>query len=80
MSRTAIYKGYAITSSPVHNVQTGQWRLSIAIAWESGGNTISRPYWIPVSYSSESEADIHGVTFGQRIIDGKVAGISVSKK
>ena len=80
MSRTTAYKGYAITSSPVHDTQTDEWRLSISIAWERNGNTISQPYWIPISYSSETEADIHGVAFGQRIIDGKIPGITVSNE
>jgi hypothetical protein len=29
-------------------------------------------------YASEHEADIHGITFGQRLIDGKVDGRSVA--
>jgi hypothetical protein len=28
-------------------------------------------------YATEAEADLHGITFGQRIIDGKVPGLSV---
>jgi hypothetical protein len=30
---------------------------------------------MPILYSTETEADIHGVAYGQRIIDGKVAGL-----
>jgi hypothetical protein len=77
MSRSVTYQGYTIASSPTYDSRTGEWRLSISISWDRDGNRISRPYWIPVSYSSETEADIHGITFGQRIIDRKVPGIAL---
>lgn len=28
-------------------------------------------------YATEEEADLHGMTFGQRIVDGKVEGLAV---
>lgn len=79
MSRTIPYQGYTINSFPTEDTGTGQWRLSISIAWEKDGTTISRTYWMPVKYPTEMEADLHGITFGQRIIDGEVAGLSVDK-
>jgi hypothetical protein len=30
---------------------------------------------MPLEYATEAEADIHGITFGQRIIDGKIPGL-----
>jgi hypothetical protein len=77
MSRTVIYKKYTIASWPVHDAHTGEWRLNISISWEKGGTPISRPYWMPITYPSETEADVHGITFGQRIVDGKVSGIEL---
>ncbi len=39
----------------------------------------TREFSAEVLYATEQEADIHGVTFGQRVIDGKVEGESVMK-
>ena len=77
MSRGVIYKRYSITSSPAQDPATSQWRLNISISVENEGKTISKAYWMPITYSTEAEADIHGIAFGQRIIDGKVAGLSL---
>jgi hypothetical protein len=30
---------------------------------------------MPLEYATEAEADIHGITFGQKIIDGKIPGL-----
>ena len=79
MSRVVLYQGYTITSYPVHESESGQWQLNIVISGEEEGSTFSRSYWMPLTYPTETEADIAGVTFGQRIIDGKVSGISVDK-
>jgi hypothetical protein len=39
--------------------------------------TTLRPFTAEGSYLTEEEADLHGITFGQRIIDGKIPGLSV---
>jgi hypothetical protein len=30
-----------------------------------------------IAYSAELEADIHGIAYGERIIDGKVPGLGL---
>ena len=75
MSRSVIYQRYTINSEPTQNTETGQWQLRISIFCEQDGVTESTPYWMPLEYATEAEADIHGITFGQRIIDGKIPGL-----
>ena len=77
MSKTVTYQGYTITSAPAQDTKTGQWRLHISISWEGDGRTQARPYWMPITYPTEQEADFHGISFGQRIVDGKIPGISL---
>jgi hypothetical protein len=72
MSRPVIYQGYTITSSPLRETQSDQWKLRIAISWGIDGDTISRTFWMPILYSTEL-----GIEYGQRIIDGKVAGLEL---
>jgi len=38
-----------------------------------------RPFVGPTVYDSEEEADIHGIAYGQRIIDEKVPGLKAGK-
>jgi hypothetical protein len=75
MSRSVIYQRYTISSVSTPNTETGQWQLRISISVEEDGATKSIPYWMPLEYATEAEADIHGITFGQRIIDGKIPGL-----
>ena len=75
MSRSVIYQRYTIRSLPTQNTETGQWQLRISIFFEQDGATESTPYWMPLEYATEAEADMHGITFGQRIIDDKIPGL-----
>jgi hypothetical protein len=77
MSQTGQYQQYTIKSSPEQSLNGGQWRLKISIFWEENGATTFKPFSAETTYRTESEADIHGVTYGQRIIDGKIPGVSV---
>ena len=79
MSRSVIYQRYTINSEPTQNTETGQWQLRISIFFEQDGAPESMPYWMPLEYATEAEADIHGITFGQRIIDGKIPGLLPGK-
>ncbi len=74
MARQVQYKEYVIKSTP-EPVASGQWKLRIAIVWKRDGLLNMQPYPGPTVYNTESEADIHGIAYGQRIIDEKVPGL-----
>jgi hypothetical protein len=78
VSRVFIYKTYTIRSTPLQLLDSKQWMLSIVIDWERDGRVTGRPFSATENtYPTEAEADLHGITYGQRIIDGKVPGFSV---
>lgn len=77
MSKNATYKDYVIRSTPIQLLDSMQWTLAIAIYWERNGLVTTRPFSAEHTYQTEEEADLHGITFGQRIIDGKVPELSV---
>lgn len=77
MARTADYQGFTIRSTPQYQTEWQEWRLHVAIACETPHGTRTRDFPLEIMYPSEEEADIHGITFGQRLIDGKVKGFSV---
>jgi hypothetical protein len=80
MSKTVLYKAYTIRSTPVCLFPTGQWGIEISIAWEHEGGELDLPFSSDTPYTTENEADAHGITFGQRLIDGKVPGLSVDQE
>jgi hypothetical protein len=78
MEKTVKYQGYTIQSSPRYEANWEKWRLRIFISVEDHHQIIrSREFSSEVLYKTEQEADINGITFGQRLIDGKVEGRSV---
>ena len=78
MDKTVLYEGYAILSSPRYVAESGKWQLSIVISIRLHGGVKPRKFSSEVLYATEQEADIQGIDFGQRIIDGKVKGLSVA--
>ena len=74
MDKTVGYQGYTIQSAPQHLTDGEQWRLRIFISFEDHRGIRTREFSSEVLYATEQEADIHGTTFGQRLIDGKVEG------
>ncbi|MEO7863354.1 MAG: DUF6566 family protein [Nitrospirales bacterium] len=77
MPRVVAYQGYTIESAPVR-LEEEKWRLHISISLEEPRGVLIRPFDVDSLYATEQEADIHGIAYGQRIIDGKVDGHSVS--
>jgi hypothetical protein len=77
MAKTVEYEGYTIHSTPQYQTDSEQWRLRIVISFEDHRGIKTREFSADGFYATEQEADIHGTTFGQRLIDGKVEGQSV---
>jgi hypothetical protein len=77
MAKTVEYEGYTIQSTPHRLVDDETWQLRIYISVEDDRGVRTREFSAEGVYATEQEADIHGTTFGQRLIDGKVAGQSV---
>ena len=77
MAKTVEYEGYTIESAPHHLVEDETWRLCILISLEGNSGVRTREFSAEGLYATEQEADIHGIAYGQRLIDGKVAGQSI---
>jgi len=78
MSNTVLYEGYVIQSSPRYLAEWEKWQLCILISFKQHGAMKPREFSSEVLYTTEQEADIHGIAFGQELIDGKVEGRSVT--
>jgi hypothetical protein len=77
MAKTVEYEGCTIQSRPFYDPNWDKWQIRIHISCESPQGIRTREFSSMVLYGTEQEADIHGVTFGQHLIDGKVEGQSV---
>ena len=77
MEETVEYQGYTIQSAPHHLADGKKWQLRIFISADDHRGVKTREFLADVLYATEQEADIHGIAFGQRLIDGKVEGRSV---
>ena len=77
MAKMVEYEGYTIHSTPQYQTDSEQWQLRIFLSFKDHQGTRTREFSADVLYATEQEADIHGTTFGQRLIDGKVEGQSV---
>lgn len=75
MGRRIQYKDYIIKSNPEPVAASGQWKLRIVIYSQTDGLLHVQPFSGPTVYETEQEADIHGIAYGQRIIDEKVPGV-----
>ena len=78
MGMTVEYQGYKIQSCAQHLPDWEKWQLRIFISSEDQRGVQVREFPADVLYATEQEADIHGIAFGQRLIDGKVEGRSVT--
>lgn len=77
MGKTLGYRGYTIQSEPQYQTSWDAWELRILICVDHPHGVGAGTFSAEVVYASEHDADIHGIAFGQRIIDGKVDGLSV---
>ena len=78
MAETVKYQGHTIQSTPQYVTQWEKWRLHIFISVDDHLGIRSREFSSEVLYLTEREADIQGIAFGQRLIDGKLTGQSVA--
>jgi len=77
MAKTVEYEGYTVQSRPYYDTNWNKWQIRIVIPCKSPQGTQTREFSSMVLYETEQEADIHGVSFGQHLIDGKVEGQSI---
>jgi len=78
MGKMVLYEGYTIQSSPRYSAEWEKWQLCIAISTKPHGGVKPREFSSDVLYATEQEADTYGTEFGQRLIDGKIEGLSVA--
>jgi hypothetical protein len=78
MSQEVTYKGYTIRPALRQLPDTGQWELNVFISWPvEDDDEESRHFYSTGRYATVEEATVQCIAYGQRIIDGKVPGLSI---
>ena len=77
MAKTVEYQGYSIQSIPNYETGWGKWQIRVFISVDNSPGARIHEFSSEVLYATEQEADVHGITFGQHLIEGKVQGQSV---
>ena len=72
-----IYKGYAIRPIPVKLQNDEGWRVCVSIDRYDGEDFGTCKFDASDTFDSEDEAKQHSIFFGQEIIEGQHAGLSV---
>lgn len=76
MGKSVDYRDYTISSIPVQPLGTQQWKPSIVISSERVGVVSTQSYTDDTLFLTEEDADVHGITLGQQIIDGMAPEVS----
>ena len=79
MEKTVEYQGYTIQSRPHYETHWQKWRVHIVISCEGHQSVQTREFSSRVLYATEQKADLHGIAFGMRLVEGKVEGQSVKE-
>ena len=78
MAKTVEYGGYTIQSRPYYDANWNKWQIRIVISRESHQGIQTREFSSMILYATEEQADLHGISFGDHLIDGKVEGRSIA--
>ena len=65
MGKTVEYQGYTLQSIPHYEAEREKWRLRIVVSAENSPDVRPREFSSEILCSTEQEADIHGITFGE---------------
>jgi hypothetical protein len=74
-----IYKGYLLRSKSVHLTEGDRWTLEVTVLPNKGvdAETGEQIFSSEHTFSSKEVADMEGIIFARKIIDGEINGLSV---
>jgi hypothetical protein len=74
-----IYRNYVLRSKSVHLPESNRWTVEVTIVRHkcSGGETGEKTFSSENTFQIKEVADMEGVIFARRIIDGEVKGLSI---
>ena len=71
-----LYKDFIVWASPMQLAESGEWTIEVHIMRKNGGAV--KRFFSKNTFKTEREAVYHSEKYGKLIIDGKMAGCSLS--
>ncbi len=74
-----VYRGYVLRSKSIQLVERNRWTLEVAISLPggAGGEPREKTFSSENTFSSKEMADMEGIIYARKIIDGEVPGLSI---
>ncbi len=74
-----VYRGYLLRSKSIHLVDSNRWTLEVTVSLhkDSGGEPREQTFSSEKTFSSKEMADMEGIIFARKIIDGEVPELSI---
>ncbi len=74
-----IYKGYLLRSKSIQLVESNRWTVQVTVSHQkdSEGKPREQTFSSEIASSSKEMADMEGIIFARKIIDGEIPGLSI---
>jgi hypothetical protein len=77
-----IYKRYLLRSKSVYLEKRDRWTVQVTVSLykDSSGEPREQTFSSENTFSSKAMADMEGIMFARKIIDGEINGLSIDDK
>jgi len=74
-----VYRGYLLRSKSILLADSNRWTLEVTVSLhkKSGGEPKEQTFSSESTFSSKEMANMEGIIFARKIIDGEVPGLSI---
>ena len=74
-----IYKGYLLRSKSTQLPDSNRWTVQVTVSHrkDSDGKPREQTFSYENTFSSKEMADMEGIIFARKIIDGEIFGLSI---
>lgn len=76
-----IYKGYLLRSKSAHVTEGDKWTVEVTVSLHKSSEAENREqsFSSESTFSSKELADMEGIIYARKIIDGEIAGLSIDQ-
>lgn len=74
-----IYNGYLLRSKSAHIAESDRWTMEVSVVQnkDSKNEMREQTFSSDTTFSTKEMADMEGILFARKIIDGEITGISI---
>jgi len=74
-----VYRGYLLRSKSIQFADGNRWTLEVTVSLhkDSGAEPKEQTFSSENTFSSKEMADMEGIIYARKIIDGEVPGLSI---